>query len=220
MTAIRSPIKPTRRPGELGVHSVDRFHFAVPDLAIAKNFYGEFGLKIDEDGGLLAMKTPGNPHVWVTLGEGSRKKLGHISFGAFDDDFDRFAERLSALGVKRLDPPPGVETNGLWFHDHDGNLVEIKVAVKSSPNAKSDFSELPSGPGVRGAPFRRHVARVTPRRLAHVLLFTRDVEKAVQFYTRTLGLRLSDRSGDGIAFLHGIHGSDHHMIALDRKSVV
>ena len=38
MTAIRSAIKPIRRPGELGVHSVDRFHFAVPDLAVAKNF--------------------------------------------------------------------------------------------------------------------------------------------------------------------------------------
>ena len=48
MTAILSAIKPTRRPGELGVHSVDRFHFAVPDLAVAKNFYGEFGLEIDE----------------------------------------------------------------------------------------------------------------------------------------------------------------------------
>jgi len=82
MTAIRSAIKPTRRPGELGVHLVDRFHFAVPDLAIAKNFYGEFGLKIDKDGGLLALKTPGSPHVWVTLGEGPRKRLGHISFGA------------------------------------------------------------------------------------------------------------------------------------------
>ena len=98
MTAIRSAIKPTRRPGELGVHSVDRFHFAVPDLAVAKNFYGEFGLEIDENGGLLAMKTPGNPHVWVTLGEGPRKKLGHISFGAFEDDFDRFAERLQSFG--------------------------------------------------------------------------------------------------------------------------
>jgi len=214
MTAIRQAIGPTRRPGELGVHSVDRFHFAVTDLAVAKGFYGEFGLEIDEDGGLLAMKTQGNPHVWVSLSEGPRKKLGHISFGAFEDDFDRLAERLQALGVRRLDPPPGVETNGLWFHDHDGNLIEIKVAAKSSPNAKSVFSDVSSGPGERGAPFRREVARVRPRRLAHVLLFTRDVEKAVQFYTRTLGLRLSDRSGDGIAFLHGIHGSDHHMIAF------
>ena len=157
MTAIRAAIKPTRRPGELGVHSVDRFHFAVPDLAVAKTFYGEFGLEIDEKGGLLALKTPGNPHVWVTLGEGPRKKLGHISFGAFDDDFDRFAERLEKLGVKRLDPPPGVETNGLWFHDHDGNLVEIKVAAKSSPNEKSDFSEVSSRPGRarRAVPARR-----------------------------------------------------------------
>ena len=28
----------------------------------------------------------------------------------------------------------------------------------------------------------------------------------------TLGLRLSDRSGNIVAFMHGIHGSDHHMI--------
>ena len=100
MTAIGTTIKPSRRPGELGVHSVDRFHFAVPDLTVAKSFYGEFGLEVEEDGEFLAMKTRGNPHVWVTLGEGPRKKLGHLSFGAFDDDFDRFAERLQALGVE------------------------------------------------------------------------------------------------------------------------
>ena len=217
MTAIRQAIRPTRRPGELGVHSVDRFHFAVPDLAVAKSFYGEFGLDLEEDGDLIAMKTRGNPHVWVTIGEGPRKKLGHLSFGAFEDDFDRFAERLQAMGVKRLDPPPGVETNGLWFHDHDGNLVEIKVAAKSSPNEKSGFSESPRpGRARRAVPPRR--CACGPRRLAHVLLFTRDVEKAVQFYTRTLGLRLSDRSGDGIAFLHGIHGSDHHMIAFVKSN--
>ena len=27
-------------------------------------------------------------------------------------------------------------------------------------------------------------------------------------------IRLSDHSGAGIAFLHGIHGSDHHMVAF------
>ena len=91
MTAIGGAIKTTRRPGELGVHSVDQFHFAVPDLAVARNFYGEFGLELEERGDRIAMKTPGNPHVWVTVGEGPRKKLVHISFGAFEDDFDRFA---------------------------------------------------------------------------------------------------------------------------------
>ena len=101
MTAIRNSIKPTRRPGELGVHSVDRFHFAVPDLAVAKTFYGEFGLDLEEDGNLIAMKTRGNPHVWVTIGEGPRKKLGHLSFGAFEDDFDRFAERTATSSRSR-----------------------------------------------------------------------------------------------------------------------
>ena len=31
-------------------------------------------------------------------------------------------------------------------------------------------------------------------------------------------MRLSDHSGDNIAFLHGIHGSDHHMIAFARSN--
>ena len=53
-----------------------------------------------------------------------------------------------------------------------------------------------------------------PRRLAHILLFTQDIPKAIAFYRDVLGLRLSDRSGDLIAFMHGIHGSDHHMIAF------
>ena len=57
-----------------------------------------------------------------------------------------------------------------------------------------------------------HVVR--PRRLAHILVFTRDIPQAIKFYGEVLGLRLSDRSGDMIAFMHGIHGSDHHMIAF------
>ncbi len=55
---------------------------------------------------------------------------------------------------------------------------------------------------------------VRPRRLAHMLVFTRDIPQAIRFYSEVLGLRLSDRSGDMIAFMHGIHGSDHHMIAF------
>jgi catechol 2,3-dioxygenase len=38
------------------------------------------------------------------------------------------------------------------------------------------------------------------------------------FYSRVIGLRLSDHSGDGIAFMHGIHGSDHHMMAFAKSS--
>jgi catechol 2,3-dioxygenase-like lactoylglutathione lyase family enzyme len=47
-----------------------------------------------------------------------------------------------------------------------------------------------------------------------ILLFSSGVLRSIEFYRHVLGLRLSDRSGDGVAFMHGIHGSDHHMIAL------
>jgi catechol 2,3-dioxygenase len=140
-----------------------------------------------------------------------------LSFGAFEDDIDRFSARLQDMGVKRLDPPPGVDSNGLWFRDHDGNLVEIKVAAKSSPDEKTRFSFRSTGPGVRGAAFRSATPLTRPRRLSHVLLFTRDIPKAIEFYTRVVGMRVSDYSGDNIAFLHGIHGSDHHMMAFARS---
>jgi catechol 2,3-dioxygenase len=217
MTANQGFVKPQRRPGELGVHSVDHLHFVVPDLTAARTFYSEFGLDVGRKGDALTLGTGGQPHVWGTVGEGPRKKHQYISFGAFEDDIDRFARRLQEMGIARLDPPAGVDSNGLWFHDHDGNLIEIAVAPKTSPNEKSVFAQISAGPGERGAPARSMVKRTYPRRLAHVLMFTRDVAKAIDFYSRVMGLRLSDHSGDGIAFMHGIHGSDHHMVAFGRS---
>lgn len=218
MTEIHGFIKPNRRPGELGIHSLDRFHFVVPDLAVAQNFYSEFGLDVGSKGGTLTLNTFDHPHCWGSIGEGARKKHSHMSFGAFEEDIGGFAERLQTMGIQRLDPPPGIESNGLWFRDHDGNLVEIKVAAKSSPDEKSHFAFRSVGPGQRGAPLRSEVSQTRPRRLAHVLMFTTDVRKALDFYTRVLGMRLSDHSGEGIAFLHGIHGSDHHMIAFAKSN--
>ena len=109
MTAIQGFIAPSRRPGELAIHSVDHFHFVVPDLAVAKNFYGDFGLDIGERGNTVTLKTFEQAHLWGTIGEGPRKKYGYVSFGAFEEDIERFAQRLEAMRIERLDPPPGVE---------------------------------------------------------------------------------------------------------------
>ena len=86
MTEIHGFIKPSRRPGELGIHSLDQFHFVVPDLAVARHFYSEFGLDVQEKGAVLTVNTQGHPHQWGTIGEGSRKKHGYMSFGAFELD--------------------------------------------------------------------------------------------------------------------------------------
>ena len=50
MTAIRGYIPATSDRSALGVHSLDRFVLAVPDLAPAQRFYADFGLDVQEDG--------------------------------------------------------------------------------------------------------------------------------------------------------------------------
>ena len=51
MTAITGYVRAQKRPGELGVHSLDQFHFNVPDLSVAQTFYSEFGLDMQPLGG-------------------------------------------------------------------------------------------------------------------------------------------------------------------------
>lgn len=165
------------------------------------------------ENGILGLYTNASAHRWACVAEGKRKKLHYVSFGAYEDDMVRFRERLDRLNIDRLDPPPGLESNGLWFRDPDGTLVEIRVAERTSPDTKSPV-DPPGATASRNAPSRSSVHRVRPRRLAHILLFTKDVVKAVAFYRDALGLRLTDRSGDLVAFMHGIHGSDHHIIAF------
>ena len=106
MTQIRSISQPVpRRPGELGVHSLDHFNFVVPDVAQAEKFYSLFGLNTKEEDGKLALYTHGHPHRWGTVAEGARKKFSYVSFGAFEDDMPRFRERLERMRIERLDPP-------------------------------------------------------------------------------------------------------------------
>ncbi len=218
MTANTGFIQSVRRPGELGVHSIDHCHMVVPDLKVAHHFYDNFGLNVLDAGQGLTLKTHGDDHTWITIGDGTRKKFGYVSFALFEEDFKAFGKRLDDMHVKRLDPPPGMNSNGYWFNDPDGNLIEVKVAGKTSPNTKSDFADLSAPGGTRGAPYRSTAPRCHPRRLSHLLLFTPDVLRALEFYSRVLGLRLSDRSGDVIAFMHGIHGSDHHLMAFAKSS--
>ena len=49
------------------------------------------------------------------------------------------------------------------------------------------------------------------------MLFAPDLARTLPFYVDTLGLRISDTAGD-VAFLHGAHGSDHHLIAFCKST--
>lgn len=207
----------TRRPGVLGVHSLDHFAFSVPDLDVAKHFYTEFGLDVRDNNGTLELYTFGHPHRWGIIRRGERKKLDYLSFGIFEDDLPHFRAHLEKSGISLIDPPDGVQSNGIWITSPDGLALELQVAGKSSPSTKSQFSAISVGPGECAAIPRSKAPRVYPRRLSHFLIFTTDVARDIAFLRDILGLRLSDHSGEIVAFLHGVHGSDHHLIALAKS---
>ena len=212
MTAMRGYVPAGEQRG-LGVHSLDHFVLTVPNLASAQRFYSDFGLQTETAGSALALKTFDGDQRWGVAVEGKRKKLHHISFGCYPSDLPYLQERAEASGIELLDAPRGFESNGFWVCDPAGLLIEIKVAAKSSPEHKTCGSWSSSPEGVAGAPVRAKSPAVRPRRLSHVLVFTADIDRSIEFYSNIVGLRLSDRS-DRVAFMHAIHGSDHHILAF------
>jgi catechol 2,3-dioxygenase-like lactoylglutathione lyase family enzyme len=199
------------------IHSLDHWSLSVPDLAEAQAFYTTFGLDVRNAPGGFDLHTFGQQHRWGTYREGARKKLDHLSFGAYAADMPAFKKHLEAKGIALLDAPRGSDGAGLWFRDFDGTLIEIRAAEKSSPDAKATIANVDGVPGVAAAPLRDAAPVVKPRRLSHVLCFSTDIDQSIAFYSDVLGLGLSDRAADGIAFMHGVHGSDHHLIAFAKS---
>ena len=215
--------KKGRRASVLGVHSIDHFALDVPDLDEARRFYEQFGLEVHEAGAGLELYARDNPHRWAVLTPGDGpKRLRYLSFGIFADEMDAFHAHLDAQRVRTIPAPAGADGDGIWFEGYDGLPVNIRVGDKSSPHEKSRFTFTSSEPGKSGAIHNSKAPRVYPRHLSHFALFTTDVNAAIDFYERTIGLRLSDKSEPGVAFLHGAHGSDHHLLALvlsDRRGM-
>ena len=196
------------------IHSLDHFGLTVPDLELAERFYRAFGLDVRRERDGLGLYTFGHPHCWARITRGSTKRLHHLSFGVFASDWEAFKQHLEREKVPCFNPDSG----GCWLHDPDGTLIELRVAPKSSPVEKSQAQFSSSLAGVAGAPKRSRAPRIHQSSLSHILLFTRDVPATLTFYSRILGLRLSDRSGDDIVFMHGAHGSDHHLVAFARSN--
>ncbi len=197
---------------------MQRFVFSVPDVREAAAFYRTFGLDVREAEGGIDLYTYGHAHRWGTVyqREGP-KRLQYVSFGAYAADFDALVRRLGKLGVATTGPHALADEQGVWFTDPDGTPVQIVVAPKVSPAGRLAVpaATVPQGKGA--APSRSKSGVTRPRRLSHILLFSPDVPRSVRFYSDVLGLRLSDHSGDIIAFLHGAHASDHHMIAFAKS---
>ena len=196
-----------------GVHSIDHFALEVPDLNAAEAFFDAFGLRVKSGNGGLDLHASASDHRWGRLIPGRHKRLGYLAFNCYAGDFESIREQVKAAGATDH-PHPAGSTEGLWCRDPDGNLLQVRTGPKTSPDAKTPPVTLQGAAGERGVQGRSGYGKVHPRRLSHVLMFSPDVVRATRFYVDVLGLELSDTSQDLIAFFHGRHGSDHHLVAF------
>lgn len=205
----------TNQGPALGVHSIGHFSLAIPDLGVAEHFYSSFGLDVRPIGAGLGLYTFGNEHRWGEIHPGKRKRLEFVSMLAHPEDIDRFHHRFRTLGIPEVRAPASaiIAPGGIWITAPDGLPIHIGPGDKNSPDERDSIPPICRHSSDRGAPIRGTTPATRPTRLAHILLFTPDLDEAIKFFGTVLGLRLSDRSG-GVAFMHAPHGSDHHLIAF------
>lgn len=220
---MNHPLRTGKHAGRAAIHaihSLDRFVFSVPDLEEAKRFYDAFGMDARLTDGRLDLYTFGHPHCWGSIFQApGNKKLQYLRFACFAEDLEPIRERVKSLGIATCAPHPLGDADGFWITHPDGYPIQVAVGYKSSPDEQTAGIPPRQVPLGAGKSWHRKLApRVRPRRLSHALMFSPDVIGATKFYEDALGLRLSDRSEDIVAFMHGPHGSDHHLIALAKSN--
>jgi len=200
------------------VHSLDHFSLIVPDLKQAFHFFDSFGLRVEQQHDCLGLYAA-DGHQWARVRAGSSKSLEYLSFNCDQAAFAPLSEQVKACNATILDHGE----NFIWFKDPDGNLLQIKVGLKTIPDPSSACmaakpTSIQGSAQVRSVGTRDQLPRIQPVRLSHVLNFTPDVDRSIEFYSAALGLKLSDKSEDIIAFMHAPFGCDHHLIAFAKST--
>lgn len=187
----------------------------VPDLETGRRFYADFGLEVTERGNTLVVRCSGRDQDQVVLTEGPRKRLSHVVFAIDPGTLPAWQRHLEGLDVPIIDIP----TDGLWFRDPEGNLVQLRDTGLASWRA-FDPEAFNFGDAITRTDAARWLLASEPpkpRRLGHMLIFVADMAEAERFYTRTLGLRLSDRVIGKATFLNAGPG-DHHVFGFVHSS--
>lgn len=185
------------------LHSLSSVSLLAPDPDAMADFYTEaWGLAAVERGnGVAWLRGAGDEHHILHLGKAEQNSLGKIVFALQERaEIDSAARALAALDVPMIKEPAALDDAGggygLQFVDPEGRVVELSVdryAVSA---------------------FDTNGRTAIPHKLAHVVLNTVDIDAACDFYTRVLGMRISDWSEHQMVFLRC--NSDHHVIAFNQ----
>jgi catechol 2,3-dioxygenase-like lactoylglutathione lyase family enzyme len=198
----------------MAVKALLHYALEVPDQTIGEKFYTSFGLEgVSSRDDAVHLRPSRLSRDTVQLFPGKKKRLHHVAWGAPGAEYAATRESVRRAGVKEVDPPKGLE-GGFWLRDPDGNLVNVRDESTEVPPADPPLRLNSPGhttrTGERGYP--QPGTKAAPRRLGHVLLFTPDMDRQIDFYTRVLGMKLSDRSQKIVAFMRCT--PDHHNLAL------
>ena len=199
------------------IRSLQHVALYVPDLKAGQSFYTTLGLESHVQDSTVVLRCAGRDQDQVRLLHGPKKSIAWVCWGTREGSFAHDVDRLRAAGVTIESAPQHAPEGGVWLRDPDGILLNLRVA---EPVEQKRAPVEINNPGThyhrvarRGAPNRDIDAR--PRKLGHLLKFTTNVNRDVDFYTGVMGMKLSDRIGDDkVAFLRCGGDSDHHTLAL------
>jgi catechol 2,3-dioxygenase-like lactoylglutathione lyase family enzyme len=167
----------------------------------AVGFYaGPWGLTIvARDDTSAYLRGTGREHHILELHAGSENALDHIAFAlGTPEDVDMMAAWVQGEGVQVITPPGPLDEPGAGYGfrmlDPESRVLEF------SANTHAVVELDQSAP--------------VPRKAAHVVLNTVDIDAAVAFYGHVLGFRVSDWSEDRMVFMRAT--ADHHIVAFNR----
>lgn len=204
------------------IRSLLHIGMTVPDLEVGRVFYELFGLRAGISGNDLMFRCPDRAQDQIHLIEGAKKRLSYTALGTDEAGMTGLKRNLDRAGVRIVDAPFDVSFGGIWFCDPHGDWINVQVeepkpslvAIPPEVNVPGRYRRI----GTRACGLESLQKKVVPRRLGHLIKFTPDVDRSVDFYTNVLGMKVSDRAHDILAFLRGAAGGDHHIVAFAKST--
>ena len=184
-----------------GVVAFTGFTLRCPQPEQAVGFCAALGVDASLESGTVVARFGPDAGHGIRFEPAMRKQLSRISFSCRPEDFSEFGGKAQSFA----------EHPAKLLIDPDGLEVEIVAVPGCQAPSGGDPVLLPH------APLHAQMPAARPLCLSHLAIFVTDLERSLAFYRDSLGLILSDRCGDGLAFLHAAHGSGHHVLALAKS---
>lgn len=206
----------------LGFHHV---RFGVTDLDATERFATDFGLKaVERRNGALYMRTDGGEaYSYVAEPSPTRQFLGMAFTVESLADLEEAVREHGATPIAALDAPGGGQ--GVRLTDPEGLSVWLITGVaEDAPGARKSALSL-NVPGARtrfnAAQATRELAPAQLFRLGHIGLYVQDFATMAAWYSKVLGLKVSDtlHTGDPAAKIVGFFRIDRGEAWVDHHTV-